>query len=66
MKKLFFMLLAATLLIACENNEIEPGGSNQEAFEGLAKTIVFNASTRKLSATHGDCLLKAPNGVIFK
>ena len=59
------MLLTATLLIACENNEIEPGGSNQEAFEGTAKTIVFCGATRNLSATYGDCLLKAANGLIF-
>ena len=66
MKKLFFMLLAATLLIACENNEIEPGGSSQDTFEGMAKTILFSASSPKLSATHGECLFKAPNGIIFK
>ena len=66
MKKLFFMLLAATLLIACENNEIEPGGSSQDTFEGMAKTILFKSSSPKLSATHGECLFKAPNGLIFK
>ena len=67
MKKIIFMLLAATLFIACDKDmPFDPNDTEQDVFEGAAKELYFTVSTENLVATEGVCVLKGPNGLIFK
>ena len=67
MKKIIFMLLAATLFIACDKDmPFDPNDTEQDMFEGAAKELYFTVSTENLVATEGVCVLKGPNGLIFK
>ena len=67
MKKIIFMLLAATLFIACDKDmPFDPNDTEQDVFEGAAKELYFTVSTENLVATEGVCVLKGPNGMIFK
>ena len=67
MKKIIFMLFVATLFIACEKDvTFDPNDTDKDMFEGDATELYFTASTENLVATEGVCILKGPNGIIFK
>ena len=67
MKKIIFMLFVATIFNACDKDvSFDPNDTNQDMFEGNAKELYFTTSTEKLDATEGICILKGPNGMIFK
>lgn len=67
MKRIIFMLFVATLFIACEKDvSFDPNDTDKEMFEGDATELYFTASTENLVATEGVCILKGPNGIIFK
>lgn len=67
MKKIIFMLFVATLFIACDKDvPFDPNDIYQDMFEGNAKELYFTTSTKNLVATEGICILKGPNGIIFK